>query len=128
MTGSVKDIRPYLAHAAVVVAPMRIARGVQNKVLEAMAMARPTVVTPQALDGIRCDSDREMIVAEAAADFTNRVCEALSDTVQDVAVAARRRIVSDYSWESNLRRFETLLEGGTPDRVEGEDKFAECAN
>ena len=52
VTGRVPDVRPYLAHAAAAVAPMRIARGIQNKVLEAMAMARPVVVTPDALEGI----------------------------------------------------------------------------
>src|SRR5262249_13933678 len=53
VTGAVPDVRPYLAHARVAVAPLRIARGVQNKVLEAMAMARPLVASPQAVDGIR---------------------------------------------------------------------------
>jgi sugar transferase (PEP-CTERM/EpsH1 system associated) len=128
VTGAVKDIRPYLAHAAVAVAPMRIARGVQNKVLEAMAMARPAVVTPQALDGILCQADREMIVAEDAQGLADRVCDVLSGAAQDVAAAARRRVVNDYSWESNLRRFETLLEAGVPGRAEGRDKFAECVN
>ena len=114
VTGTVKDIRPYLAHARVAVAPLRIARGVQNKVLEAMAMARPVVVTPQALDGIRCQADREVIVAEDAAAFADRVCDILLGTAQSVAAAARRRVVSDYSWESNLKRFESLLEGVSP--------------
>jgi len=114
VTGTVKDIRPYLAHARVAVAPLRIARGVQNKVLEAMAMAKPAVVTPQALDGIRCQADREVIVAEDEAVFADRVCAILLGTAQDVAAAARRRVVSDYSWESNLKRFEALLEGAAP--------------
>ena len=52
VTGRVPDVRPYLAHAAAVVAPLRLARGIQNKVLEAMAMARPVVATPQAAEGI----------------------------------------------------------------------------
>ena len=52
VTGRVPDVRPYLQHADVVVAPLRIARGIQNKVLEGMAMARPVVVTGKALEGI----------------------------------------------------------------------------
>jgi hypothetical protein len=52
VTGTVPDVRPYIAHAQVAVAPLRIARGIQNKVLEAMAMATPVVVSPQALEGI----------------------------------------------------------------------------
>ena len=118
VTGAVKDIRPYLAHASVAVAPLRIARGVQNKVLEAMAMARPVVVTPQALDGIVCQPELELIVAQDAAAFADRVCKALLDGADDVAAAARRRVVSDYSWESNLRRFEALLEGAAPGSVD----------
>jgi sugar transferase (PEP-CTERM/EpsH1 system associated) len=114
VTGTVKDIRPYLAHARAAVAPLRIARGVQNKVLEAMAMATPVVVTSQALDGIRCQTDREVIVAEDAAAFADRVCAILLGTAPDMAAAARRRVVSDYSWESNLKCFEALLEGTSP--------------
>lgn len=114
VTGTVKDIRPYLAHARVAVAPLRIARGVQNKVLEAMAMARPVVVTPQALDGILCQADRDVIVAGDAAAFADRVCKVLLGSAKGVAAAARHRVVSDYSWESNLRHFETLLAGASP--------------
>ena len=114
VTGTVKDIRPYLAHAGVAVAPLRIARGVQNKVLEAMAMAKPAVVTPQALDGIRCQADREVIVAAEAATFADRVCEVLLGDAVDVTATARHRVVSDYSWENNLRCFEALLEGASP--------------
>jgi sugar transferase (PEP-CTERM/EpsH1 system associated) len=111
VTGAVKDIRPYLAHAHVAVAPLRIARGVQNKVLEAMAMATPVVVTPQALDGILCEPDREILVAADAVSFAERVCDVLLGNTGDTTAAARHRVESDYSWESNLRRFEALLEG-----------------
>src|SRR5699024_4917517 len=52
VTGRVPDVRPYLHHAALVVAPLRIARGLQNKVLEALAMDRPVLATPQAWEGI----------------------------------------------------------------------------
>ena len=52
VTGTVPDVRPYLAHAAVVVAPLRVARGVQNKVLEAMAMGRPVVASAECAGGI----------------------------------------------------------------------------
>jgi sugar transferase (PEP-CTERM/EpsH1 system associated) len=113
ITGAVRDIRPYLAHAHVAVAPMRIARGVQNKVLEAMSMAKSVVVTSQALDGIICLADREVIVARDEAAFAEGVCDVLLGAANDVAVAARHRVVRDYSWETNLRRFEALLEGET---------------
>src|SRR5512135_174358 len=67
VTGGVADVRPFLAHAACAVAPLRIARGVQNKVLEAMAMGRPVVATAQAAEGIRAEAGRDFILAQSAA-------------------------------------------------------------
>lgn len=128
VTGAVKDIRPYLAHARAAVAPLRIARGVQNKVLEAMAMARPVVVTPQALDGILCQADRELIVAGDAATFAERLCVVLRGDGNNMTAAARRRVENDYSWESNLRRFEALLEGNLPGIEEHGGRAVECCN
>ena len=66
VTGAVADIRPYVAHAAVAVAPLRIARGIQNKVLEAMAMARPVVASPEAFEGVRATAGRDLLVADGA--------------------------------------------------------------
>src|SRR3569833_2672371 len=111
--GAVEDIRPYIAHAALAVAPLRIARGVQNKVLEAMAMAKAVVVTPQALDGIVCEPGRELLLAEDEQAYAAAVVAVLAHGA-DAALqrAARARVVADYSWETNLRRFESLLEGG----------------
>lgn len=111
VVGAVDDIRPYLAHAALVVAPLRIARGVQNKVLEAMAMAKITVVTPQALDGIVCVPGRELVLAADAPAFAAAVVQVLTQG-GDAALerAARARVVADYSWETNLEKFSALLE------------------
>ncbi|MDQ2694247.1 MAG: TIGR03087 family PEP-CTERM/XrtA system glycosyltransferase, partial [Pseudomonadota bacterium] len=64
VTGAVADVRPYLAHAGAAVAPLRIARGVQNKVLEAMAMARPVLATRAAMDGILPCPDLQHLVAD----------------------------------------------------------------
>ena len=125
VTGAVQDIRPYLAHARVAVAPLRIARGVQNKVLEAMAMARPVVATPEALDGIVCRVGDEVIMAEDAAAFADKVCAMLANVPSGLMDAARRRVVQDYSWEGNLRRFETLLEGSSLGNAENNDDVAD---
>jgi glycosyltransferase involved in cell wall biosynthesis len=62
VTGRVPDVRPFIAHADVVVAPLRIARGTQNKVLEAMAMARPVVATPEAFEGLRVVRGQDLLV------------------------------------------------------------------
>jgi len=69
VTGRVADVRPYLARATAAVAPMRIARGIQNKVLEAMAMARPVVVTSDALEGIAATPGQEVLLADSAEAF-----------------------------------------------------------
>jgi len=111
VTGSVHDIRPYLAHARLAVAPLRIARGVQNKVLEAMAMAKAVVVTPQALDGIQCRVGEELILAEDALTMVRRIEECMLNVSETLKAAARRRVMEDYSWEGNLRHFEDLLAG-----------------
>jgi sugar transferase (PEP-CTERM/EpsH1 system associated) len=112
VTGAVDDIRPYLAHARVAVAPLRIARGVQNKVLEAMAMARPVAVSPQGLDGIGAVAGRELLVADAPRDFAARVAEVLADRVPPgLGAAARARVVADYAWQTSFARIDQLLCG-----------------
>ncbi|WP_428493292.1 TIGR03087 family PEP-CTERM/XrtA system glycosyltransferase [Rhodopila sp.] len=110
VTGRVPDVRPYIAHATAGVAPMRIARGIQNKVLEAMAMARPVVLTADALEGIAAVPMLEAILADSAADFA-AACTRLATTKEGVAIgtAARRRIISNYDWQVTLRGFDDIL-------------------
>ncbi len=110
VTGRVPDVRPYLAHATAGVAPMRIARGIQNKVLEAMAMARPVVLTSGALEGIEACPDTEVILADTPEDFAAACCwMAASTDGNRVGAAARARIVRDYNWDTTLRRFDDIL-------------------
>ncbi|MEX2453636.1 MAG: TIGR03087 family PEP-CTERM/XrtA system glycosyltransferase [Rhodospirillaceae bacterium] len=115
VTGRVEDVRPFLAHAAVAVAPLRVARGVQNKVLEAMAMRKPVVATPEAIEGISADAGREVFVEGEPAAFADRVVGLFDRAAgETVGAAARRRIVRSYGWAENLRRIETILEGMAP--------------
>jgi sugar transferase (PEP-CTERM/EpsH1 system associated) len=105
VTGTVPDVRPYIAHAAVAVAPLRIARGIQNKVLEAMAMARAVVVSPQALEGIDAIPGTELVLAEDAAAFADAVGALLLGQDSAAAIigqAARAKVQRSYSWSSNL--------------------------
>jgi len=111
VTGAVPDTRPYMAHAAVAVAPLRIARGIQNKVLEAMAMAKPTVVSEQALEGIDAAPGRDILLATDAATFADQVSRAIAGQVPEMGDAARQRVVSDYSWSGHLRIVDQLLRG-----------------
>jgi sugar transferase (PEP-CTERM/EpsH1 system associated) len=108
VTGRVEDVRPYLAHADVVVAPLRIARGIQNKVLEGMAMARPVVASPQAMEGISALHDQEVRVADDAATMAEAVLTAMDDA--DMGRAARQRVRESFSWAHNLARVDQLLE------------------
>lgn len=112
VTGRVPDVRPYVAHARVVVAPLRIARGVQNKVLEGMAMARPVVATPQALEGIGAEVGSELLVAEAPDAFAGAVCEAAEAAVgASIGANARQRVLVDYGWPASLRRLDAVIDG-----------------
>lgn len=82
VTGTVPDVRPYLAHARLSVAPLRIARGVQNKVLEALAMARPVVATPAALEGLVPAAELQGWAAREPAELARRVLTLLTDDAE----------------------------------------------
>ena len=101
--------RPYLAHAAMAVAPLRIARGIQNKVLEAMAMARPVLVSPQALEGLRARPGRDLLVADAPAAMAERAGEILDGAHAGLGMAARAAVERSYPWEVTLRELDRLL-------------------
>ncbi|MFO8155042.1 MAG: glycosyltransferase, partial [Thiohalospira sp.] len=116
VTGSVHDVRPYLAHARVSVAPLRVARGVQNKVLEAMAMAVPVVATPEALDGLRWEPDAGVIAEQDPHAFAQRVAGILADDSglrRSQAAAARAWVCTHYDWRSKMQGFSDLLEQRT---------------
>jgi sugar transferase (PEP-CTERM/EpsH1 system associated) len=111
VSGTVPDVRPYLAHAALAVAPLRVARGIQNKVLEAMAMARTVVLTPQALEGIEARAGSELLLAADAAQFADAVCGALDRPDPAIGAAARARVEAGYGWTARLAPLMPLLEG-----------------
>ena len=110
VTGTVPDVRPYVAHAALSVAPLRIARGIQTKVLEAMALAKTVIVSPQALEGIEAEPGRELILAADARQFAAAVLRAFAQPDPAIGAAARRKIETRYGWAANLARVNTLLE------------------
>ncbi|MET0963813.1 MAG: TIGR03087 family PEP-CTERM/XrtA system glycosyltransferase [Noviherbaspirillum sp.] len=110
VTGTVPDVRPYLAHARVSVAPLRIARGIQNKVLEAMAMGRAVIVSPQALEGITAEPGRDLMLAQGPDDFVRLACAALEDLPADMGRAARARVEASYNWDVNIARVDALLD------------------
>ena len=111
VTGRVADVRPYLQHAAAVIAPMRIARGIQNKVLEGMAMARPVVVTPLGLEGIDAVHEQSVLVADQADDFADRVFDVLQGRHEALGGRAREQVLRRYQWSHASERFTALVEG-----------------
>ena len=104
VTGGVPDVRPWVAAANVVVAPLLLARGVQNKLLEAMAMARPVVASPAAAEGIDADADMHLRIAAEPAAFAAAVCGLLADPAAAAAMgeAARARMIARYGWDAQM--------------------------
>jgi sugar transferase (PEP-CTERM/EpsH1 system associated) len=114
VVGRVDDIRPWLAHAKLVVAPLRVARGVQNKVLEAMAMEKPIAATLAAVQGLEPGHGLYATPSDAPAQMAERIAKLLLRGEPPEALAHRRRYVAQhYDWQSSLERIELLLDGRT---------------
>jgi sugar transferase (PEP-CTERM/EpsH1 system associated) len=112
VTGTVQDIRPYLFHARMAVAPLKIARGLQNKVLEAMAMAKPVVATPAAMEGLTLPLVFNHLVSDDPAILAERALEVLTKGDQrELGQKGREFVEQTYSWERAWRRLDTLLRG-----------------
>ncbi|MBV6321854.1 TIGR03087 family PEP-CTERM/XrtA system glycosyltransferase [Duganella violaceipulchra] len=119
VSGTVPDIRPYLQHAALAVAPLQIARGIQNKVLEAMAMGKTVVATPQALEGLTAVPGRDLLCATGAVEFIQHIGRQLR-TENSLGAAARQHVLRDYQWHSNLERLGVVLYVTEPERHSAE--------
>jgi sugar transferase (PEP-CTERM/EpsH1 system associated) len=118
--GGVEDIRPYLAHATAVVAPMRASIGVPNKILEAMAMARPVIASPQAVRGLDLDADQDLMVESDAGGFAAAVREAIAggEAIEAIARQGRKRVMAHHDWDRVERRMLAIVEGpGQSDRA-----------
>ena len=104
VSGTVPDVRPYLQHAAVVVAPLRLARGIQNKILEAMAMGRPVVAAKGCVDVIMAEPGIEIVAASDPTDYADAVEGLLGEPKRAGAVgqAGRRRVIKTYSWAAHM--------------------------
>ncbi len=109
VTGRVPDTRPYLAHAAVVVAPLRIGRGIQNKVLEALAMAKPVIASLEAFAGIQAIAGRDLLVADGPDDTARLVHDVLDGKYPQLGNHARQTISATYDWEQTLAPLDALV-------------------
>ncbi|MCH9058592.1 MAG: TIGR03087 family PEP-CTERM/XrtA system glycosyltransferase [Planctomycetes bacterium] len=111
VAGAVDDIHAELRRIDVSVAPLRIARGLQNKVLEAMVAAKPVVLTPAAATGIDARDGTEFVIAADAKSFTDRVLGLLADKTlrQRIGLAGRRFAQTHHDWTREMARLEAIL-------------------
>lgn len=120
LTGAVPDIRPYIARAAVYVAPMISGSGIKNKVLEAWSMARSVVATPMACAGLGGRPGETHVVATSPRDFASAVVRLLRDRRlgERIGAEARQLVLERYQWSVQAARATALLEraarGGRP--------------
>lgn len=112
VTGRVPDVRPYLQHATVAIAPLRLARGLQNKVLEAMAMGLPVVATGAAREGLSAEDERDLLVADTAAAFAAAIDRLLDEPPRRQALgrAARAYVLARHGWSAQLARLDAVID------------------
>ncbi len=112
VTGRVDDIRPWIAQAKIAVASLRVARGVQNKVLEAMAMAKPVVATAAAATGLSIRAGEDILIADEPRAFADQMISLLhvGERRAKIGAAARARVLADYQWDRQLARFGDALQ------------------
>lgn len=126
IVGSVPDIRPYFAQASVYAAPLRLGRGVQNKVLEAMAMRLPVVASPLALAGLVAEDGTHALVADTVERWAAAVVSLLRDPQRAgrLGVAAARLIADRYTWSGNLRLLDECFDVGSASARNGPPRDA----
>jgi sugar transferase (PEP-CTERM/EpsH1 system associated) len=111
VTGRVDDVRPYLRHARVVVAPLRVARGIQNKILEAMAMAKPVVASAASAASLSVRAGIDLEVASAAREFASKVLSLMDPPrAASMGQQARAHVGRHYAWSAALRSLDELLQ------------------
>ncbi|ABC63457.1 TIGR03087 family PEP-CTERM/XrtA system glycosyltransferase [Erythrobacter litoralis] len=112
--GEVPDVKPFLAAADIVIAPLAIARGIQNKVLEAMAMARPVLLSPEAATGIDAVDGKHFAIAESDEAMVQQALRLIDDTGEAIAMghAARAYVLAEQSWPAMLADLAGLVGRG----------------
>jgi glycosyltransferase involved in cell wall biosynthesis len=114
VTGAVPDVRPYVRRSAVMVAPLNIARGTQNKILESMAMGVPVVTSRAAAGGVDAVPGEHFLVAGGHGEQVAAILRLLEDRGERerLSVAGRTRMLSHHAWASSMRRLDVIIERG----------------
>ena len=112
VTGSVPDVRPYLQRSALMIAPLNIARGTQNKILEAMAQGVPVVASEIAARGVDAVAGEHLLVARSAADYENAITSILDRSSERarLARAGRDRMLSHHAWSRSMTRLDAIID------------------
>ncbi len=113
VTGFVEDIRPYYQKADICVTPLRLGQGVQNKVLEAMAMGKAIVTTAKATEGIKVMSGKHLYIADDPATISHTILMLLKDKTarKRLGTKARRYIKAHCNWLNTMQKFEEIIKG-----------------
>ncbi len=111
VTGRVDDVRPYVANATVIVAPLLLARGLQNKVLEGMAMGKVVIATAAAEQGLDVRRHKAVLIADTPNEMIARVGETLDELHDNVGTIARQTVETLFAWPKVLARLDALLDG-----------------
>lgn len=111
IVGSVPDVRPYLQRACVAAIPLRVARGIQNKVLEALAMRMAVVASPQAAEGIELDSGQELLICDRPEQWVEQISALFKNESfrYKLGQDGRNLVEERYGWRSRLARLKALL-------------------
>jgi sugar transferase (PEP-CTERM/EpsH1 system associated) len=115
VTGPVPDVRPYVQRSALTIAPLLIARGTQNKILESMAMQVPVVASRIAADGVDAVPGEHLVVADTAEAFCAAVLRITGDAPERerLANAGRARVLSHHAWTSAMQRLDGIMDFST---------------
>tara|TARA_R110001583_G_scaffold143203_1_gene295299 strand:+ start:6878 stop:8101 length:1224 start_codon:yes stop_codon:yes gene_type:complete len=112
VTGSVNDVRPYIQRTAAMVAPLAIARGTQNKILEAMAMGVPVVSSHEAAGGIDAVADEHFLIADTPTEYADALESLMTDSKRraQFAESGRARMLSNHYWPASMKRLESIID------------------
>jgi len=112
VTGSVADVRPYLHRSALMIAPLNIARGTQNKILEAMASGVPVVTSRVAAGGVDAADPEHFLAASSPDEYAAAILRVLDDPVerQRLSRAGRARMLSHHSWDKSMQRLDAIID------------------